>query len=70
MLQSDESGKLAANEIEKLITQRIEARRARDFARADEIRDQLLAEGVVLEDGRGGTRWHYVTASPAVGGGE
>jgi len=60
VLHSDESGKMAAEEIEKLITQRIEARRARDFALADQIRDQLLAEGVVLEDGRGGTRWHYV----------
>lgn len=59
VLQSDESGKLPAEEIEKLITQRIEARRARDFGLADQIRDQLLADGVVLEDGKGGTRWHY-----------
>lgn len=38
-----------------LIEMRTEARAARDFKRSDQIRDQLLALGVVLEDGRGGT---------------
>ena len=33
------------------------ARAAKDFERADQIRDQLEAEGVILEDGPDGTRW-------------
>ena len=59
VLRSEQSGKVAAEEVEKLIAQRIQARRNRDFALADQIRDQLKADGVVLEDYQGGTRWHY-----------
>jgi cysteinyl-tRNA synthetase len=43
--------------INALILERNEARAARDFARADAIRDQLAGMGIVLEDGAGGTRW-------------
>ena len=43
--------------IEALIEERLAARRSRDFARADAIRDQLAGEGVILEDGPGGTTW-------------
>ena len=44
--------------IEGLIRQREESRAARDFARADQIRDELAAEGVILEDSPEGTTWH------------
>ena len=33
------------------------AKQARDFARADAIRDQLAGEGILLEDTQGGVRW-------------
>ena len=44
-------------EIEKLIEERQAARKARDFARADEIRDQLAAMGIILKDTREGVQW-------------
>jgi cysteinyl-tRNA synthetase len=44
-------------EVQALIDERQEARRRRDFARADEIRDQLSARGITLEDTKDGVRW-------------
>jgi cysteinyl-tRNA synthetase len=46
-----------AAEIDALIEARNQARRDRDFARADAIRDELAARGIELEDSREGTRW-------------
>ena len=40
-----------------LIEARLEARRNRDFSRSDEIRDELKAKGILLEDTAQGTRW-------------
>jgi cysteinyl-tRNA synthetase len=45
------------DEIQGLIDQRQEARHRRDFKRADEIRDELLGRGIVLEDTKEGVRW-------------
>jgi len=44
-------------EIEALILQRNEAKKARNFAESDRIRDELKARNIVLEDGPGGTTW-------------
>ena len=44
-------------EIEDLIQERQAARKARDFARADEIRDKLTEMGIILEDTREGVKW-------------
>jgi cysteinyl-tRNA synthetase len=46
-------------EIESLVAQRNEARRNRDFALSDRIRQQLLDRGVLIEDTREGTRWRH-----------
>ena len=48
---------LAEGEVERRIAERNAVRRGGDFARADKIRDELLAAGVILEDTKAGTRW-------------
>ncbi|HYK19491.1 MAG TPA: cysteine--tRNA ligase [Pyrinomonadaceae bacterium] len=45
------------SEIQSLIDERQEARRRRDFGRADEIRDDLANRGIILEDTKDGVRW-------------
>jgi cysteinyl-tRNA synthetase len=49
-------------EVQRLIAEREEARRARDFTRADRIRDALREQGVLLEDSRDGVRWRTLRA--------
>ena len=44
-------------DIEKLIQERQDARKQKNFARADEIRNELLEKGIVLEDTREGVKW-------------
>jgi cysteinyl-tRNA synthetase len=48
---------IPAQAIETLIEERQQAKLAKNYARADSIRDELLAHGVVLEDSREGTKW-------------
>ena len=48
---------ISAQDVEALITERDDAKLAKNYARADEIREQLAAAGVVVEDSREGTRW-------------
>ncbi len=48
---------MLADDIEALIAERQAARKERNFARADEIRDELLAKGIILEDTREGVKW-------------
>jgi cysteinyl-tRNA synthetase len=45
------------DKIESLIKERVEAKAQKNFKRADEIRDTLLKEGIILEDSKDGTRW-------------
>ncbi|MDF3012038.1 MAG: cysteine--tRNA ligase [Cellvibrio sp.] len=54
-LQAGGSNQIAAAEVEQLIAERIQAKKDKLYARADEIRKELLAAGVVLEDSRDGT---------------
>jgi len=56
-LEVERKQELLDGEIEALIRERQEARKAKNFARADEIRDDLLGRGIVLEDTREGVKW-------------
>ena len=54
---TDNADDLTSEAIEALIEERVAAKKNRDFARADGIREELLSQGVVLEDSREGTTW-------------
>lgn len=53
----DKEEEMLAEDIEKMIEERQAARKAKDFAKADAIRDELLAKGIILEDTREGVKW-------------
>ena len=48
---------LLDEEIERLLEERVQARKDKNFARSDEIRDSLKDQGIILEDTPQGTRW-------------
>lgn len=54
------AGDVDAEKITQLIEERLQARKARDFARADELRKELTALGVALEDNAEGTTWRLI----------
>lgn len=56
-IKTEKKEELLDADIEKLIEERQAARKNKDFARADEIRNLLLEKGIVLEDTREGVRW-------------
>mgnify|MGYP003477689174 FL=1 len=56
-LQAGAGSGVDAVRVEALIAERLVARAAKNWAESDRVRDQLLAMGVVLEDGKGGTTW-------------
>ena len=57
ILHAAQEEEILAEDIEKLIEERQAARKAKDFARADAIRDELLAMGIILKDTREGVKW-------------
>jgi cysteinyl-tRNA synthetase len=52
-----QAGFLPDQEVESLIAARTAAKKARDFAKADHLRDELLEKGIILEDTKSGIRW-------------
>ncbi|MCR4656043.1 MAG: cysteine--tRNA ligase [Lachnospiraceae bacterium] len=57
-LETERKKELLDADIEALIEERTKARKEKNFARADEIRNSLLEMGIVLEDTREGVKWH------------
>ena len=53
----DKEEDILEEEIERLIKERQAARKEKDFARADAIRDELLEKGIILKDTREGVQW-------------
>jgi cysteinyl-tRNA synthetase len=56
-LEAEKQETLLDEDVEALIAERTAARKEKNFARADEIRDELLNKGIILEDTREGVKW-------------
>jgi cysteinyl-tRNA synthetase len=54
---NEKESELADHQIDALVSERTAAKKARDFARADQIRGDLATQGVILEDTKEGVRW-------------
>jgi cysteinyl-tRNA synthetase len=63
VIRAEEAG--LADEVERLIADREAARKERDFARADRIRDELKSRGIALEDSKDGVRWRRIASTEA-----
>jgi len=48
---------LSDEEVDKLVAERTLAKKQRNFARADAIRNELLEKGIIIEDSKEGVRW-------------
>jgi cysteinyl-tRNA synthetase len=57
-LLKDEAVEGGDAEIDALVAERVAARKGRDFARSDQIRDELAARGIIIEDTPQGPRWY------------
>jgi cysteinyl-tRNA synthetase len=57
ILVSEQDVRLRSSEIDRLVSERDEARKNKDFAKSDQIRDQLNAMGIEIHDGPDGTTW-------------
>ena len=57
IVQKSDDADMLDEEIENLIQERVDAKKNKNFQRADEIRQELLDKGIVLEDTRQGTKW-------------
>lgn len=58
LMEQSVSATVVDADIDALIQERLEARRLKNWARADEIRSQLAGQGIILEDTKDGTLWH------------
>ncbi len=61
VVELEEEGLILEEEIERLIQEREEARKGKDFQKADTIRDDLISRGITLEDTPHGVRWKKAT---------
>ena len=57
---TDQDGGIAEAEIDALVAARLAARAAKNWAESDRIRDQLKAQGVLVEDSKDGQRWRRI----------
>lgn len=60
MPAEENAAAISAEKIEALIAERADAKKARNWSRADEIRDDLKEQGIILEDSAAGTRWKRI----------